>query len=406
MEPLFTQLKAWGSNGLGIIPTPHKKIFLSLFFTIFSTVTGVGIVIPLLPVYAHDLGASGIYVAMIFGAFSLSRTVLLPIFGKLSDQKGRKPFIVIGLFCHILVSAAFIFSKEINSLIIIRFLQGITSAMIMPVVQAYVGEITPDGKEGHAMGLFNLSMFASLSLGPLMGGIIKDAWSMDAAFSAMGILSALGMGLAITCLPNVKKEQMKLKKGTPVSLTSLVQDKNLFALFSFRFFYTACIGIIWCFLPLFAENRFNLSGSSTGVLLMLAVFISGLLQLPMGYVADRINTKLMVSSGGILCSAAMLLLYTATSYLHLLFAASLFGLGGGIAMPAIMALSVLKGNEKGAMASVMSIVTAAHSMGMMAGSLAAGMAMDYFELAVVFPFGTLLMAAGVLSFHIFTSSKK
>ncbi|TES92526.1 MAG: MFS transporter, partial [Desulfobacteraceae bacterium] len=45
-----------------------KKIFGTLFFSIFSTVTGVGIVVPLLPVYAHDLGASGLYIGLIFGS--------------------------------------------------------------------------------------------------------------------------------------------------------------------------------------------------------------------------------------------------------------------------------------------------------------------------------------------------
>ncbi|MBW2584501.1 MAG: MFS transporter, partial [Deltaproteobacteria bacterium] len=68
-----------------------KKIFGTLFFSIFATVTGVGIVVPLLPIYAHDLGASGLYIGLIFGAFSMSRTVFLPWFGRLSDIKGRKP---------------------------------------------------------------------------------------------------------------------------------------------------------------------------------------------------------------------------------------------------------------------------------------------------------------------------
>ena len=47
-----------------------KKIFGTLFFSIFAAVTGVGVVVPLLPIYAHDLGASGLYIGLIFGAFS------------------------------------------------------------------------------------------------------------------------------------------------------------------------------------------------------------------------------------------------------------------------------------------------------------------------------------------------
>ncbi len=81
------------------------------FFIIFSTITGVGIVVPLLPIYAHDLGATGFYVAMIFGSFSISRVVLLPYFGWLSDQKGRKPFILAGLIFYTLISMAFVFFR-------------------------------------------------------------------------------------------------------------------------------------------------------------------------------------------------------------------------------------------------------------------------------------------------------
>jgi len=123
-----------------------KKIFTTLFFSILAAVMGVGIVVPLLPVYAHDLGASGVYIGLIFGAFSLSRTFLLPYFGRLSDQKGRKPLIVTGLLAYALVSIAFIFSETVETLILLRFLQGIASAMIMPVSLAYVGDITPVGQ--------------------------------------------------------------------------------------------------------------------------------------------------------------------------------------------------------------------------------------------------------------------
>ena len=66
----------------------ERRIFLTLFIAIFAVLTGTGIVIPLLPVYAKDLGASGFYISMIFGAFSISRTAFLPWFGSLSDRLG------------------------------------------------------------------------------------------------------------------------------------------------------------------------------------------------------------------------------------------------------------------------------------------------------------------------------
>lgn len=397
LAPLMKKLR---SNGKGIIPTDQKKVFVTLFVAILTTVTGVGIVVPLLPVYANDLGASGIYVGMIFGAFTLSRIFLLPVFGRLSDRRGRKPFIVAGLLSYTIISFAFVFSRTIESLILLRFIQGACSAMIIPVVQAYIGEITPEGSEGYSMGLFNLSMFLSLSLGPLIGGGIKDIWSLNAAFSWMGILSAIGLVLCAGLLPKVSREPGRYRKDDVTPWPDLLTEKGLIRLFVFRYAYTACIGVIWCFLPLYAVQTFHLSGSQTGILVMLGVFISGLLQLPMGYVADRFNKTGMVIAGGCISAIGMWLPYHAEGFNGLLAAVTIFGLGGGISMPAIMAFAVIKGEEKKAMGTVMSLMTVAHSFGMLTGSMAAGMTMDFYSLKFSFPCGAMMMTAGTVCFLI------
>lgn len=395
-EPASKLFKRLLNNGKGIIPTHEKGIFLTLFFAIFTTVTGVGIVVPLLPVYANDLGASGLYVGMIFGAFSISRAFLLPVFGRLSDYKGRKPFIVIGLLGYTLISIAFIFSDTVESLIILRFIQGAVSAMIMPVVQAYVGEITPEGAEGYSMGLFNLSMFLSLSLGPLLGGAIKDVWTLDAAFAIMGAFSGAGLMLCLIFLPPVSTEKNQENKETPKPWKYVVKDRTIGVIFLFRYAYTACIGVIWCFMPVYADIRFQLTASLIGVLVMLGVFISGILHLPMGYLADRIEKKWMIIIGGLLSTTGMLMPFYAAGFTDLVLAVSLFGLGGGISMPAIMATAVIKGDEKKAMGSVMSIMTVAHSLGMLTGSMVAGLAMDYLSLRFSFPCGMVIMGIGTL----------
>ena len=399
---IFTQLL---NNGKGIIPTDHKGVFVTLFFAIFTTVTGVGIVVPLLPVYANDLGATGIYVGLIFGSFSISRTFLLPVFGRLSDKKGRKPFIVVGLFAYTLISIAFVFSENVETLIILRFIQGAASAMIMPVVQAYVGEITPAGQEGYSMGLFNLSMFLSLSLGPLMGGFIKDIFSLDAAFICMGILSGIGLLLSLFLLPPVSMEHAGNTNKQIVPWSNLLKDKTIISISLFRYAYVACIGVIWCFLPVFADTEFGLSGSLTGILVMLGVFVSGLLQIPMGWTADRINKNFMIITGGIISTIGMLLPFWSSSFADLVVAVTLFGIGGGISMPAIMAYAVIKGDEKKAMGSVMSIMTVAHSLGMLTGSMAAGLAMDFLSLRLAFPCGTFIMVAGTFTFLIIINKK-
>ncbi len=385
-------------NSKGIIPTEQKSVFLTLFFAIFSTITGVGIVVPLLPVYANDLGASGLYIGLIFGSFSLSRTFLLPYFGRLSDRKGRKPLIIAGLSIYTLLSIAFILSSRVETLILIRFVQGAGSAMIMPVVQAYVGEITPEGSESYSMGLFNLSMFLSLSLGPMMGGSIKEIFSLDTAFICMGAFSGIGLLLCIFFLPPVGQETARSSNRDIIAWSKLIKDFGLIRLFSFRYAYVACIGVIWTFLPLFADTTFNLPGSLIGLLATLGVFVSGVLSLPMGYAADRVNKDVMAVCGGVLSTVGMAMLFWASSFMDLLIGVSVFGFGGGISMPAIMGYAVIKGEEKKAMGSVMSIMTVAHSLGMLTGSMAAGFAVDFLSLRLSFLCGAGIMATGTFLF--------
>lgn len=375
-----------------------RKIFGTLFFSIFAAVTGVGIVVPLLPVYAHDLGASGIYIGLIFGAFSLSRTFFLPYFGRRSDRKGRKPLIVAGLFSYAVISVAFILSTGMEALIIIRFIQGIASAMIMPVVQAYVGDITPKGKEGWIMGLFNMSLFIGLSAGPLIGGIIKDRFSLQGAFACMGVLSIVGFGLSLIFLPPVAEEQVVIKGLPPLAWSKILKDRTIIGLSFFRLAYTACIGIIWGFLPVFADTEFSISASAIGILVMMGVCVSGVIQVPMGWVADRVNRKAMVVIGGLVITASVYSFDFANGFNYLFWASVIFGLGGGIAMPALMAAAVLRGSRIDAMGSVMALLTVAHSLGMLVGSLLAGMMMDLFQLRQAFMLGAVMMVAGTALF--------
>jgi DHA1 family multidrug resistance protein-like MFS transporter len=383
-----------------------KKIFATLFFSMFGTVTGVGIVVPLLPVYAANLGAGGIYIGLIFGAFSISRTILLPYFGRLSDKKGRKPFIITGLFAYTIVALAYIFSNRVESLIAIRFFQGIASAMIMPAVQAYVGDITPPQREGFTMGLFNMSMFLGLSIGPLIGGTIRDNFSLDMSFASMGILTFMGFLLSLLLLPPIKSEHIVGRGIEPLAWKKVLHDRNMAGLFLFRLAYAACIGVIWSFLPVLADVEFSLSSSTIGILVTLGVFSSGVLHVPMGLIADRVNRKMMIVSGGMIITYAIFSFYWANSFTDLVLASMLFGLGGGISMPALMALAVLKGSTSDAMGSVMGLLAMAHSLGMLIGSLVAGLMMDVSRLRNAFPSGAVLMVVCLGLFIVLTYQKK
>ena len=351
---------------------------------------------PLLPVYAHDMGAGAFQIGLIFAAFSITRTLFVPYFGKLSDRKGRKPFLTSGLFGYFLLSLIYTASNTVTGLIILRLGQGFASAMILPVAQAYVGDITPPSKEGWLMGNFNISIYCGLSIGPLLGGILKDWLSIKASFLGMGALTLVGFMLCLTMLPreNKKRPGNPIHSNPSVPYMKLMKDSAISSLFIFRVSFTICVGITWAFIPLLASTQFGLSSSMIGLIVMINVMVAGLLQTPMGYAADRYNKKYLVVSGGVLAIVAIVLLNTAHSFWGLLLANALFGIAGGISLPAIMALGVIEGRRTGTMGSIMGLLAQAHSMGMLLGPLIGGILLDLSSFHVVFLTGALIMCFG------------
>ena len=396
----------------------EKKIFGTLFFSVFAAITGVGIVVPLLPVYARDLGAGGFYIAMIFGVFSLSRTFFLPYFGRQSDLKGRKPYIVLGLLGYVALSAAFMAASRVEALIAVRCAQGIASAMIWPAAQAYVGDMAPENKEGAVMGFFNMATFAGLSMGPFAGGFINEHFSIDITFICMGALALCGLLLSLFLLPSAALERIaqrdRIRQSKSPAQNSfphrnnwwvLMTDHEIFGLFAFRLAFTACIGIIWGFLPVYADARFALSSSRIGIIITLGVFVSGILQTPMGVMADRMDRRTMVGIGGMITMLSVFGFTWAKGFDQILLANIFFGIGGGISTAPLMAMAVKTGARRSAMGSVMAILTMGHSIGMVGGSFGAGLMMDFFGLQYAFACGSLMMAAGVVIFLVFTDAR-
>jgi MFS family permease len=256
------------------------------------------------------------------------------------------------------------------------------------------------------MGVFNMSMFLGLSLGPLIGGVIHDHFSLNMSFACMGLLAFLGCSLSFILLPPTKTEQVVSRAIKPMAWKWVMKDRDMAGLFFFRLAYAACIGVIWSFLPVLADTEFSLSSSAIGILVTLGVFSSGLLHIPMGFMADRVNRKIMIVCGGLMIAYAVFSYKWANSFEDLLVASALFGFGGGIAMPPLMALAVLKGNEIDAMGSVMGLLAMAHSLGMLVGSLVAGVMMDVSRLRNAFPSGGILMMCCLGLFIFLTCHKK
>ena len=236
-----------------------------------------------------------------------------------------------------------------------------------------------------------------------MGGVINDALGIQASFLGMGLVSLLGFFSCLFLLPSRKEEQPLQQTRKPVRYRTVIKNRYLAAIFWFRVSFTTCVGMVWAFLPLLADSKFGLSSSAIGILVMLGVLIAGVLQTPMGLVADRTNKRLLIVAGGLVTAGSVFSLLYAQGFWGLFLANALFGIGGGIAMPAVMAMTVIIGRQAGAMGSIMGLLTMGHSLGMFIGPVLAGLMMDTFHLDIAFMVGTATMIFGTSGVLIFTS---
>jgi len=376
-----------------------KKIFPILALSVFSSMLGVGIIAPLLPLYAESLGATGIWLGIIFAGFSISRAIFLPIIGRLSDRSGRKLFICIGLFIYAIISLGYIWADNVSQLTLVRLIQGAAAGMIIPIAQAYVGDISPEGEEGKWMGYFHTAFFAGFGFGPLMGGVLTDYFGMNVAFSTMSGLNLLAFLIAILFLPETR--QGKMAANPHLSFKEMSTSGMVKGLFSFRLSFSLGRGAFSCFLPIFAAIYMGLSPTLIGILLAVNILLMALLQVYSGNIADRFNRRALVILGSLIGLIFLALIPLTDSFWQLLGLCALQGLGGAISLPAASALIVDEGRKFG-MGSTIAVFTLAMSIGMTIGPLLGGVAADFVSINSVFYFAAGMGLIGTSLFIWFT----
>lgn len=371
-----------------------KRIFAALFFATATALLGLGIIAPILPLYARTFAASGVEIGLVFTAFSISRALLGPFIGRLSDRIGRKPLMLLGLVSYAGISVLYASADSLWQLGVFRFLQGGASVLVIPLAQAYVGDMTPPGKEGRYMNAFYASQFFGMAFGPLLGGTIGGAWSYASAFYVMGGLSLLSFVLVWVTVPldQATKERKLNKAREIVPLRTIFSNDAVKAMS----IYVATRGF-WrqsfnTFYPLFAVTAFGVDESRIGLVLSTYMFAEGILQIPFGFLADRCPRVRQIVVGSVLAPFLMVVVPYVPSIWGV--AGLTFGMGAFSALgrSSLVAIRTELGRSHG-MATLGGLQGSSFALGQMLGPLVSGAMVDTVGLASVFPFGS---AVGLL----------
>src|SRR5215831_1538894 len=184
----------------------RKPSVLVIFLTVFIDLIGFGIVLPLLPLYNRDFGASGFMIGVIQASFSAMQFLFAPGWGRFSDRIGRRPVLLLSTAAAAVSYVIFAFgcgltgSTALWVILGSRILAGICGANIT-VAQAYIADITPPTERSKRMGLIGMAFGLGFVCGPPLGSLGIHLLGLRGPGFLAASLCAINFILAFSILP-------------------------------------------------------------------------------------------------------------------------------------------------------------------------------------------------------------
>ncbi len=382
-----------------------RRIFFFIALAVFASTMGLGVIAPLVPIFAGDIGASAGWIGLIVGAYSISRAVVMPFVGRLSDRHGRKLLLSIGLLTAAVISLGYIGALMANSiplLTVVRVLHGITSAMIVPIARAWLGDIVPENEEGRWFSYFNIAFTSGLGAGPLLGGFLTEQFGSAAPFLALS-----GLHLAAFVAVALKARESTRHSATAGKLPSfadLRHSRMLVGIFIFRIGYEFAMGSMMAFLPVLTGQYRGMSTMEISALFTINLLAVSIFMLIAGRLADKFNRRLMIAIGATVNFAGLALMPFMQTFWQFVILIVLRGAGSTLSLPAQSALVVIEGRKYG-MGQTMALTSLAMSIGLGVGPILSGVVADLVGINSVFYLSAGIGLATLLVFMVLSARK-
>lgn len=306
-----------------------------LFLSVLLVGMGFSIIIPVLPFYATNMGASAFQLGLLMTVYALCQFIFSPIWGSYSDRVGRRPVLLAGLLGFAFTFFCFAFATHLWMLYIIRIAGGIFSCATLPTAMAVVGDSTSIDKRASHMGLMGASMGMGMIFGPAIGGMLSH-YSLSLPFLFAGLLCFVNF---VTVFIGVKESHTG-RGGTSSEVKSASLISSLKTPLAAYFIIMLLISIADAShqgtFALYVKDRAGFNSVQTGWAFTLAGLGTVLAQgLIMGRMTNWAGEERTAKTGILVMGASFALFLYADNFLKAMACMGIYALGVGLIRPAL-----------------------------------------------------------------------
>lgn len=380
----------------------------------FAITVGYGIALPILPFLIERVAGTvnpstlSRHTGLLTGIYILAIFMFAPLWGKLSDRKGRRPVMLLGLVGFAVTVALFVIADSLVLLYVSRFLSGLFAAAITPVAYALVGDHAPSREwRAHRFALINIAGTAGFFVGPLLGGLsVRAAGAIFNAptegplvtpFVAAAAL-ALVAGIAVWALVPTTNGRSARAPTTSEDQIGRTAVRRLWAV---AFVTAVAIGAFEVGLALRGKQVLGLDAARIGLMFAECSLVMFIVQaLVFSPLIKPEQTRWFISPGLVVLGVSLVIVSFTNTSITMSIAVALVATSAGILSP-IVTYWVSYGTSESQGADLGSM-TAAASLGQALGSAAGGLLFDVpvlrdagFIAAALIVFAGLLASAGL-----------
>ncbi|WP_407649359.1 MFS transporter [Brevibacillus composti] len=366
-----------------------------LMINMFIAMLGIGLIIPVLPKFMLEFGASGQALGYLVAAFGLTQFIFSPIAGELSDKYGRKNMIVSGLAAFTLSQFIFAVADQMWLLYLSRLIGGMGAAFMIPSMMAYVADITTDEARGKGMGLLGAAMSLGFVIGPGIGGFLAE-YGLRVPFYVSAAVAFVSTVVSLIFLRETLSMEDQLAHRN-----SEKKRSNLFVQFGQSFKAAYLVPLILVFtltfglsnfeaiFGLFVDQKFGYTPKDIAILITVGALIGVIVQsFLIGRLLQRYGEKRLINISFFVSAVTMVLMLLSGNFWYVLAVTSIFFVFTSILRPSINTLlSKMAGKEQGFVAGMNN---AYMSVGNIVGPSLAGILYDV-HLNLPYLFGAFLL---------------